>query len=389
MSAAQSSDPHSGIRITVVGDDGDGTSFALPVESGVVRIGRAIENDIILSDERVSRLHARVNVTEQRCEVEDKGSRTGVVVNGEPISSATRLRAGDLLRLGTTLLRFDSDRKADQPPEARASEPLAVLRVSSAAAGKPQPYPLSAGEYLIGRDPGCEIVLTGENVARYHVHLSVTADGTRAVDLGSASGTLCNGIALTSAKRLHFGDALRIGAYALQYSEPEKPVASPKPEMGQRVAIEHTVFGSIDQIRAASQVEFALVCLSGTARGMRYPLSGDRQVLGSARDCHPQLIGVPAKVATLNRMGDGYQMVLEPGASAVRVTGGRKPPCLLVAGDLIDLGGSVFRLIRHGDVFTARFDPGEFDAPSFSWKGLGASLKSLWRWPPWGPSSSS
>ncbi|MGA8277963.1 MAG: FHA domain-containing protein [Rhodanobacteraceae bacterium] len=382
MPAPPSNQETSDVRITLVSDEGDGACFTFPIATGIVRIGRAIDNDIVLSDERVSRMHARVSLGAQRCEIEDQGSRTGIMVNGEVINAATRLRANDLVRLGTTLLRFDSERLADQPPAARASEPLATLVVTTKSGREPHEYPLSAGEYTIGRDPGCDIVLSGEAVSRYHARLSVSAERAKIVDLGSASGTSCNGTELTASRNLRPKDTLRMGPYTLEFSLAERTPASAEQEGGRRVALEHTMIGSVHQFKPA-ETDFVLICLSGSARGIRYPLAGDEMSLGSASNCQPRLTGVPAHAAILKRDGDGFQLAVAPGASGIRVGGGRKPPCKIAPGDLIDLGGSVFRLSRRGDAFTPRFDASEFDAPSAGWQRLVQWLKSRWHWPPW------
>jgi pSer/pThr/pTyr-binding forkhead associated (FHA) protein len=68
------------------------------------------EGDVQLEDEEVSRRHARVWPGGDGLEIEDLGSRNGTFVNDRRITSATRLSAGDELRLGHTRIRVETAR---------------------------------------------------------------------------------------------------------------------------------------------------------------------------------------------------------------------------------------------------------------------------------------
>jgi pSer/pThr/pTyr-binding forkhead associated (FHA) protein len=348
------------MRLTVVGDEGDGECFDFAAAPGAIRIGRAIENDIVLSDERVSRLHACIAIGLQRCEVEDLRSRTGVALNGEMIDAPRPLRSGDLLRFGGSLLRFETDQPTVESPAALPLPPLAILVVLAQADREPRSFPLAAGEYSVGRDPSCGIVLQGEAVSRYHARLLVSAEGCKAADLGSRSGTLLNGAPLMTMQHLRSGDILRIGPYALQLMPVTAPGSSGSNGAGRRLEFEQTTIALSAQLRSRDS-DFYLVCLSGSARGMRYPLDGNESLVGSSAACQPRLTGAPEHALTMRRDGDGF--LLAPGgqAAGVRVSGGHKLPCRITAGSLLDVNGSVYRLIRAGDVFAARFDPAEFE----------------------------
>jgi hypothetical protein len=70
-------------------------------------VGRGSGADILLSGALVSRLHARLAITEQGVVIEDLGSRNGVLVNGDSINGATLLAPGDTLTLGDSELVLD------------------------------------------------------------------------------------------------------------------------------------------------------------------------------------------------------------------------------------------------------------------------------------------
>jgi transcriptional regulator of acetoin/glycerol metabolism len=80
-----------------------------PLVDGEIEVGRAAPGGISIDDRAMSRRHARVSLVADRFEVEDLGSRNGLVVDGvrvDPGQSAVGLRT---LRLGETVLLFCAD----------------------------------------------------------------------------------------------------------------------------------------------------------------------------------------------------------------------------------------------------------------------------------------
>jgi diguanylate cyclase (GGDEF)-like protein len=68
-------------------------------------IGRSSKNDLFLDQESVSRHHARITFDGKHHWVQDLASTNGTYVNDEVIREK-RLRDGDLLRVGRTILKF-------------------------------------------------------------------------------------------------------------------------------------------------------------------------------------------------------------------------------------------------------------------------------------------
>ena len=62
-------------------------------------IGRGQENDIVLKDMTVSRLHAIIAVKGRKLFVSDQGSKNGIMVNDTRVLSA-ELYDGDILKIG-------------------------------------------------------------------------------------------------------------------------------------------------------------------------------------------------------------------------------------------------------------------------------------------------
>lgn len=81
----------------------DGQRFVL--QPGLVRIGRDLENDVVLSDHRVSRFHAVVEPRGDRVVLRDLGSTNGTRVANRA-GQQWELRDGDAVSLGGYLLTF-------------------------------------------------------------------------------------------------------------------------------------------------------------------------------------------------------------------------------------------------------------------------------------------
>lgn len=75
----------------------------ITVQSQIIKIGRADSCHVQLSDERTSRMHSVIEVTNEGPVIIDLGTREGTVVNGERITKHT-LKSGDRLRLGATAI---------------------------------------------------------------------------------------------------------------------------------------------------------------------------------------------------------------------------------------------------------------------------------------------
>ncbi|MEZ4741733.1 MAG: GGDEF domain-containing protein [Bdellovibrionota bacterium] len=89
---------------------GAGLGKRYMLDGSEVSIGRSPNANIYLNEQSVSRDHARFHLRESSVEVEDKGSSNGTYVNDERISTKVSLRDGDIIRLGTILLKyFDSN----------------------------------------------------------------------------------------------------------------------------------------------------------------------------------------------------------------------------------------------------------------------------------------
>jgi adenylate cyclase len=78
------------------------TAYELP--EGTTHLGRADENDVVLSGDLVSRRHARLHVQGGALTLEDLGSRNGVRLNGASAAGSQALKAGDVVAVGENTL---------------------------------------------------------------------------------------------------------------------------------------------------------------------------------------------------------------------------------------------------------------------------------------------
>lgn len=70
----------------------------------VITIGRSSENDIVVDDFKVSRVHLQLVFNDGICSVVDLNSSNGTFVNGQKINGEVQLQPNDVIRIGNTTL---------------------------------------------------------------------------------------------------------------------------------------------------------------------------------------------------------------------------------------------------------------------------------------------
>lgn len=93
--------------LTVVAGKQHGERYQLPPER--VRLGRGLDNQIVLDDSRISRHHAEIYVRGNEWYLRDLGSTNGTYVNGYGVRERA-LESGDRVSLGGVELVFHSRR---------------------------------------------------------------------------------------------------------------------------------------------------------------------------------------------------------------------------------------------------------------------------------------
>jgi hypothetical protein len=88
----------------------------------VVALGRALDNDVIVEDPRVSRRHAQLRRRYNRYVLYDLGSRGGTRINGYPVEECV-LHSGDVISLAGVELIYGEDPSTELPSPGSADTP--------------------------------------------------------------------------------------------------------------------------------------------------------------------------------------------------------------------------------------------------------------------------
>ncbi len=95
-------------------------------------IGRAIENDIVVTSKRVSREHARIRREGRKLLLEDLGSTNGTFLNDERLAAPAELRDGDQVAVGEVVFTFhdpDTTTRENPCPDLEINAAAGVVRV--------------------------------------------------------------------------------------------------------------------------------------------------------------------------------------------------------------------------------------------------------------------
>ncbi len=196
------------------------------MEGATVSIGRSESNDIYIPERHVSRRHAIINYRDGIFMIADLGSANGVFVNDQKLTDPFPLAGGDMIRLFVPELRFAAVVSDEEQAEASRTGTLVVpasvegraqLEVT-AGAQEGAEFALVNEQMIVGRataNATWDISLQDRAVSRPHARLEHNAESNdwAIIDLGSANGTLVNGIVLTPERPyvLNDGDVLTLG----------------------------------------------------------------------------------------------------------------------------------------------------------------------------------
>ncbi len=111
--------------------EGPGLAAAWQSTGDRCSIGSHRGNDLVVEDSTVSRFHCEIVVDEGGARVRDLKSRNGTVVDGVAVREAF-LRAGSLLRLGKTVVRFELGMELNKLPLSEETHFGSLTGVSAA-----------------------------------------------------------------------------------------------------------------------------------------------------------------------------------------------------------------------------------------------------------------
>jgi len=97
-----------GPRLVIL--NGDKRSVVSAHRDGFSTLGRDIENYVVINDNQISKKHAVIYFEKGQYWIEDLNSKNGVFLNGKRIYGRERIYEGSLIKLGSTILRFEGSR---------------------------------------------------------------------------------------------------------------------------------------------------------------------------------------------------------------------------------------------------------------------------------------
>lgn len=208
-------------HLTLLGAEGEPQQW--PVSEGSLTLGRAKDCAISIPDARLSRRHSELRCQGHLVTIADLGSVNGTFVNGKRIELAQPLQNGDRVRVGPFEFLFEvvAPPLAEVPerPTVVMEEPSQLPRLEvSSGPQRGHAFDLTRERTLVGRvghGQPCDILLQDRAVSRPHAEILRQEDGFLLKDLGSANGTLVNGLPLSEPHPLSDGDAITFGEAVL------------------------------------------------------------------------------------------------------------------------------------------------------------------------------
>lgn len=225
-------------RLLVVRGNDQGAERALgPAGATIGRTG----SDMALTDDTVSKVHARIEISPSGATLVDLGSSNGTLLNGKPVGRA-ELSPGDEIIVGETTLRVEVGpaEPEDETTDGSREDPLEVTRPREARReDDPLDAPLPSNvrasiEVLEGKDKGkkldiaaratligrgkVDFGMTDTDVSRRHASIEIVEDNKVILkDLRSTNGTYLNKSRVTVAT-LKDGDLVRAGGSLLKFT---------------------------------------------------------------------------------------------------------------------------------------------------------------------------
>ena len=124
----------------------------LQVRVPVVNIGRAEYNDLVIPDESVSTMHAKLQRREEIWVLSDNGSTNGTFVDGERLTGEAVLSPGALIRFGETAVMFEPTDTQNDVKKGSGTKIMGAIQVPAVSVAPP-PVPVITPERSAPSDP--------------------------------------------------------------------------------------------------------------------------------------------------------------------------------------------------------------------------------------------
>lgn len=188
-------------------------------DQGSYTIGRVDGNDVVLASNSVSRTHARIFVSNNKCYIADLGSANGVYVDGTPIHERAEIKNGSKIRIGEYTLYLEYKDQNDINGAGQdvlktqivsgGQSGYKIVRVGDKFAG--EEFMLTEACNTIGRTEENYILLSDPSISRNHAKIVNQNLNYILCDLNSSNGTYVNRKRIKTETRLSSGDLIRFG----------------------------------------------------------------------------------------------------------------------------------------------------------------------------------
>lgn len=119
-------------------------------------IGRSPDADIVINEQSVSRQHSKCSNEGEKIFIQDMGSSNGTYVNNDKAESKTLLKDGDIIRLGTVLLKYFSENNIDNLINDKIYR-MATIDAGTGIFNKKHLIESIESEFLFSRSSGKEL----------------------------------------------------------------------------------------------------------------------------------------------------------------------------------------------------------------------------------------
>lgn len=208
-----------------------------------------------------------------------------------PLLHGDKIEVGDqeLLvvdsRLSGQTQTMNAVRLADtpNPPRAAGSQPVGLTAGRLVSLNDGREYPIGSDPLTLGRDAGCDVVITEGDASRTHAEIVGTPTGYRLTDR-SANGTWVNGERMEGPRRLRRGDVIRIGGEEFRFSAEGAAPEPAEPPVGARARLSDTMHGFrvTDLVPPPTPQLASFLVRSGALKGQRLPVHAPVVNLGRA-----------------------------------------------------------------------------------------------------------
>lgn len=205
--------------------------------------------------------------------------------------------------------------------------------------GEEQTFELAKEQIAIGRGPVNDIVLRDGKISRSHVRMECTEAGVTLEDLGSANGTLVNGVR-TQRSSLAPGDVISLGNMVLRFEAPLEDDLPDVTLIQDMADLEHT-FAQDTLSMTINDTSRSRLVVHLPDKTWELPLIMNRTIIGRAGESdipieHPK---VSRRHAEIERRDDGNFVIRDLGSTNGTLFAGQPvQEHLLQDGDVVQVG---------------------------------------------------